>query len=116
MARRDVRGVRRPARSLADGDGGGGLMAPDIPDWLGALIAFVFGASIGSFVNVVAYRLPREISIATPRSFCPACNRSIPWWTNIPILAYLGLRGRCIMCGAPIAFRHFLAEIALAVT
>ncbi|HLX38080.1 MAG TPA: prepilin peptidase [Candidatus Binataceae bacterium] len=91
-------------------------MAPDVPDWLGALIAFVFGASIGSFVNVVAYRLPREISIATPRSFCPACNRSIPWWTNIPILAYLGLRGRCIMCGAPIAFRHFLAEIALAVT
>ena len=91
-------------------------MAPDIPDWLGALIAFVFGASVGSFVNVVAYRLPREISIATPRSFCPACNRPIPWWANIPILAYLGLRGRCIMCGAPISSRHFLAEIALAVT
>jgi len=91
-------------------------MTPDIPDWLGTLIAFVFGASIGSFVNVVAYRLPREISIVTPRSFCPACNRSIPWWANIPILAYLGLRGRCILCGAPIAFRHFLAEIALAVT
>jgi leader peptidase (prepilin peptidase) / N-methyltransferase len=91
-------------------------MAPETPDWLGALIAFIFGASVGSFVNLVAYRLPREISIVTPRSFCPSCDRPIPWWANIPILAYLGLRGRCIMCGAPIAFRHFLAEIALAVT
>ena len=90
-------------------------MGLDIPDWLGALIAFLFGASVGSFANVVAYRLPREISIATPRSFCTECNRPIPWWANIPILAYLGLRGRCLMCGAPIAFRHFLAELALAV-
>jgi leader peptidase (prepilin peptidase)/N-methyltransferase len=91
-------------------------MTLDIPDWLGALIAFAFGASVGSFVNLIAYRLPREISIVTPRSFCPQCDRPIPWWANIPILAYLGLRGRCIMCGAPIAFRHFMAELALAVT
>ena len=91
-------------------------MTLDIPDWLGALIAFLFGASVGSFVNVVAYRLPREISIVTPRSFCPECNRPIPWWANIPILAYLGLRGRCLMCGAPIAFRHFMAELSLAVS
>jgi len=91
-------------------------MTLDIPDWLGALIAFLFGASVGSFVNVVAYRLLREISIVTPRSFCPECNRPIPWWANIPILAYLGLRGRCLMCGAPIAFRHFMAELSLAVT
>src|ERR1700730_11436171 len=89
-------------------------MTLDIPDWLGALIAFLFGASIGSFVNVVAYRLPREISIVTPRSFCTECNRPIPWWANIPILAYLGLRGRCLMCGAPIPFRHFMAELGLA--
>ena len=86
-------------------------MTLDIPDWFGALIAFLFGASVGSFVNVVAYRLPREISIATPRSFCAECNRPIPCWANIPILAYLGLRGRCLMCGATIPFRHFLAEI-----
>jgi leader peptidase (prepilin peptidase)/N-methyltransferase len=91
-------------------------MALDIPDWLGALIAFLFGTSIGSFVNVVAYRLPREISIVTPRSFCTECNRPIPWWANIPILAYLGLRGRCLMCGASIPFRHFMAELSLAVT
>jgi len=88
----------------------------DIPDWFGALIAFLFGASIGSFVNVVAYRLPREISIVSPRSFCAECNRPIPRWANIPILAYLGLRGRCLMCGAAIPFRHFMAELALAIT
>ena len=88
----------------------------DVPDWFGALIAFLFGASVGSFVNVVAYRLPREISIATPRSFCTECNRPIPRWANIPILAYLGLRGRCLMCGATIPFRHFLAELTLGVT
>lgn len=91
-------------------------MTLDIPRGLGAVIAFLFGASIGSFATVVAYRLPREISIATPRSFCTECNRPIPWWANIPILAYLGLRGRCLMCGATIPFRHFLAEFALAIT
>ena len=85
------------------------------PDWFGALIAFVFGASVGSFANLVAYRLPRDLSIVTPRSFCPDCNRPLPWWANIPILAYIGLRGRCVMCGARIPFRHFMAEVTLAV-
>ena len=63
---------------------------------------------------MVAYRLPRDLSIVTPRSYCESCERALPWWANIPILAYLGLRGRCVMCGAPIPFRHFLAEIGLA--
>jgi len=87
----------------------------EIPRELGAFFAFAFGACIGSFVNVVAYRHPREISIATPRSFCPQCNRPIPAWANIPILAYIGLRGRCLMCGGTIPFRYFLTELALAV-
>lgn len=87
----------------------------DLPRGLGALFAFLFGACIGSFVNVVAYRYPREISIAAPRSFCPQCDRPIPVWANIPILAYVGLRGRCLRCGASIPFRYFLTEIALAV-
>jgi leader peptidase (prepilin peptidase)/N-methyltransferase len=73
------------------------------------------GASVGSFVCMVAYRLPRDLSIVTPRSYCESCERAIPWWANIPILAYLGLRGRCVMCGAPIPFRHFLAEFGLAI-
>jgi leader peptidase (prepilin peptidase)/N-methyltransferase len=79
-----------------------------------ALIAFVFGGCIGSFVNVVAYRLPRGISIVRPRSFCPSCRRAIPFWANVPILAYLALRGRCNACKAPIPFRYFLTETALA--
>jgi leader peptidase (prepilin peptidase) / N-methyltransferase len=91
-------------------------MTLDLPSGVGAAIAFLLGASVGSFVTTVAYRLPRDISIAAPRSFCESCERAIPWWANIPILAYLGLRGRCLMCGAPIPFRHFLTEAALAVT
>jgi leader peptidase (prepilin peptidase) / N-methyltransferase len=86
----------------------------EIPRELGGLIAFIFGASIGSFVNLVAYRLPREMSIVRPASFCPRCQRPIPWWANVPLLAYVFLRGRCVMCGAVIPFRYFLAELALA--
>ncbi len=91
-------------------------MTLDLPTGLGATVAFLLGASVGSFVSVLAWRLPRELSIVSPGSRCDSCERTIPWWANIPILAYLGLRGRCIMCGATIPFRHFLAEISLAVT
>ncbi len=87
----------------------------DLPAGVGGALAFALGAATGSFVNVVAYRMPREISIVSPRSFCESCERAIPVWANIPILAYIGLRGRCLMCGAAIPFRHFLAETALAV-
>ncbi|HKV53930.1 MAG TPA: prepilin peptidase [Candidatus Binataceae bacterium] len=81
---------------------------------IAALIIFAMGACVGSFVNVLAYRLPREISIVTPRSFCPHCRRAIPWWSNLPIVAYLGLRGRCHACAGAIPFRYFLTELALA--
>jgi leader peptidase (prepilin peptidase)/N-methyltransferase len=86
----------------------------DVPRGIAALFCFVVGACIGSFVNVVAYRLPRELSIATPRSFCPRCKRTIPFWANIPIVSYVTLRGHCRMCGAAIPFRYFLTELALA--
>ncbi|HXW83186.1 MAG TPA: prepilin peptidase, partial [Candidatus Binataceae bacterium] len=85
----------------------------DVPVGVGAAIAFLFGASVGSFATTAAYRMPRDISIITPRSMCESCERQIPWWANIPIIAFIGLRGRCIMCGAPIRFRHFLTEAAL---
>ncbi len=88
----------------------------DLPVGIGGALAFVIGAIVGSFCTTVAYRLPRDLSIVAPRSFCESCERAIPLWANIPILAYLGLRGRCLMCGAPIPFRHFLAETALAIT
>src|SRR5258708_11373015 len=91
-------------------------MTLDMPTGLGATMAFLIGASVGSFASMLAWRLPRELSIVSPGSFCESCERAIPWWANIPILAYLGLRGRCLMCGAQIRFRHFLAEISLAIT
>jgi leader peptidase (prepilin peptidase)/N-methyltransferase len=87
----------------------------EIPTGIGAFIAFALGAAVGSFANVVAYRLPRDLSIVGPRSFCPRCERAIPWWANIPILSYLGLRGRCLMCRGRIPFRYFLGELGLGV-
>ena len=80
-----------------------------------AIIAFVTGAAIGSFLNVGIYRLPREISIKEPRrSFCPACHAPIPWHQNIPLLSWVVLRGRCAKCGSKIAFRYFGVELLTA--
>lgn len=75
-------------------------------------IAFFFtlGAAIGSFLNVVIWRLPRGESIATPPSHCPKCGARIKWYHNIPILSFLYLRGKCAYCGAPISFRYPLVE------
>jgi leader peptidase (prepilin peptidase)/N-methyltransferase len=86
----------------------------DLPLGISALLVFALGAGVGSFVNVVAYRLPRNISVVAPRSFCPSCGKAVPFWANIPILAYLALLGRCSACGARIPFRDFLTELALA--
>lgn len=72
--------------------------------------AFAFGAIVGSFLNVVVYRLPRGESVVTPRSRCPACGTAIPGWRNIPIVSWLLLRGRCGACKAPIAFRYPMVE------
>jgi leader peptidase (prepilin peptidase)/N-methyltransferase len=80
-----------------------------------AVVAFVTGAAIGSFLNVGIYRLPREISIREPRrSFCPNCKTQIPWRENIPILSWLLLRGRCAKCGSKIAFRYLGVELLTA--
>jgi leader peptidase (prepilin peptidase) / N-methyltransferase len=62
-------------------------------------LTFVFGAIIGSFLNVCIYRLPRDKSIVQPRSACPACGVRIRYYDNIPILSYFALRARCRACG-----------------
>ncbi|MGH7914295.1 MAG: prepilin peptidase [Candidatus Binataceae bacterium] len=85
-----------------------------VPAIIGDVIALALGACIGSFAVTIAYRLPRDISIVTPGSFCESCERPIPWWANIPIFAYLASRGRCLMCGASIRGRHLGGELALA--
>ncbi len=72
----------------------------------------MFGAGIGSFLNVVIYRLPLGISVNNPRrSFCPSCRKQIPWYRNIPLLSWLLLRGKCAECGSKIAFRYFFVEL-----
>ena len=73
-------------------------------------VAFVFGACIGSFLNVVIWRLPRGESLVWPGSHCPACQASIPGWANVPILSYLLLRGRCRACHVRISPRYPLVE------
>src|SRR5579875_517301 len=85
----------------------------DLPGGIVAATVFAVGACAGSFVNLVAYRLPRDISLVRPRSFCANCGRPVRLWANVPVLAYIVLRGRCADCAAPIPFRYFLTELAL---
>jgi leader peptidase (prepilin peptidase)/N-methyltransferase len=85
-----------------------------VPAAFVAIVAGVFGLLIGSFVNAWAYRLPREISIARGRSFCPACSAPIHWYDNVPLLSYLVLRGRCRACGGHISVRYPLGEAGTA--
>ena len=77
-------------------------------------ILFLIGAAIGSFLNVVIYRLPRKISIVRPPSHCPECGKRIKPYDNIPILSYLILRGKCRYCGSPISPRYPFVESILA--
>jgi len=74
-------------------------------------IPFVFGAVVGSFLNVCIYRLPEGMSIVSPPSRCPVCKRHIPFYCNIPILSYLALRGRCGQCKSPISIQYPFVEL-----
>jgi len=78
------------------------------------VFVFAFGACIGSFLNVIIYRLPRGQSIVFPGSHCPACGRAISWRDNIPIVSWLVLRGRCRRCGVAISPRYILIEAVTA--
>jgi leader peptidase (prepilin peptidase) / N-methyltransferase len=76
------------------------------------LLTFYIGAGIGSFLNVVIYRLPLGISVNNPkRSYCPSCKYQIPMWQNIPLLSWLLLRGKCANCGGKISMRYFWVEL-----
>jgi leader peptidase (prepilin peptidase)/N-methyltransferase len=74
------------------------------------MLAAVVGAIFGSFLNVVAYRLPRGESLSRPRSRCPQCQTQIKAYDNVPVLSWLALRGRCRSCRTPISARYPLLE------
>lgn len=81
-----------------------------MPSWFSTAAVFIVGAALGSFLNVVIYRLPRGESLVRPGSKCPRCQTPIRPGDNIPILSYLLLRGRCRACRAPISLRYPLVE------
>ena len=86
------------------------MPAPPLSPHALALIALL-GACIGSFLNVVAWRLPRQESVVRPRSHCPHCGTQLRWHDNVPVLSWLLLRGRCAHCGAPISLRYPAVEL-----
>jgi leader peptidase (prepilin peptidase)/N-methyltransferase len=77
-------------------------------------LAALVGAIVGSFLNVVIVRLPRDESVVAPRSRCRACGTELAWFDNIPVLSFLALRGRCRACGATISPRYPIVELVTA--
>jgi leader peptidase (prepilin peptidase)/N-methyltransferase len=74
----------------------------------------LFGACIGSFLNVCIYRIPAEVDLVKRRSYCGACGTPIPWKYNIPILGWVALRGRANCCGTRIDARYWMVEVLTA--
>ena len=72
--------------------------------------AFVFGACVGSFLNVVVARWPKGMSVVSPGSHCPKCGHVLPWWQNLPNISYIALRARCASCGVRISPRYVVLE------
>ena len=78
--------------------------------WPGWLLVAVVGASVGSFLNVVVYRVPRQLSLIHPSSHCPNCGTGLGPTENVPIIGWIGLRGRCRHCRTPISIRYPVVE------
>lgn len=75
------------------------------------ILVGVFGAFIGSFLNVVIYRVPQKVSVVSPPSACPNCGARITPWQNVPVMSWLVLRGKCAACTDPISVRYPLVEL-----
>ena len=74
------------------------------------VLTLLIGLCVGSFLNVVIYRLPNEMSLAYPASHCPKCEHELKWYDNIPLFSYIFLRGKCRYCKCKISFRYPLVE------
>jgi leader peptidase (prepilin peptidase)/N-methyltransferase len=79
-----------------------------------AVLATILGLMIGSFLNVVIYRVPRGESISFPGSHCPTCNHKLSWYHNIPLFSWVFLRGKCAFCHEPISVQYPLVELSTA--
>ena len=91
------------------------LIYPPFEHWIWLIPVGMIGACIGSFLNVVIYRLPLGMSVNKPsRSFCPICKNQLSLLQNLPVVSWLCLRGKCGHCGAPIPFRYIAVEIVTA--
>lgn len=84
-----------------------------MPNWYWLICVAVYGCCVGSFLNVVIYRLPEGKSLVTPGSRCPSCGHGLAWYDNVPVLAWLWLRGKCRYCKAPISIQYPLVEAAV---
>jgi leader peptidase (prepilin peptidase)/N-methyltransferase len=85
-----------------------------LPPVFGYVVAGVFGAIIGSFLNVVIHRVPLEESIVFPNSRCPSCGAALAFYDNVPVLSYLALRAKCRNCKEHISFRYPAVELLTA--
>ncbi len=90
-------------------------MVESLPFSFVASFTFLFGAVIGSFLNVCIYRLPDHESVVFPASHCRACSRVLSWYENVPLLSYLLQRGKCRTCGAQFSSRYFWVELLTAI-
>lgn len=102
-------GLQGLGESLGEGLAAGAMDRP-----LLAIGVALIGACVGSFLNVVAWRLPRQESLVLPPSHCPHCGTRLAWFENIPVLGWLVLAGRCRHCGAPISARYPAVELLCA--
>lgn len=82
----------------------------EIPVWYAAILFAILGACVGSFYNVIVYRMPRGISLLSPPSFCPNCKKRIPIRHNLPVIGWLLLRGKSACCHQPISVRYPIGE------
>lgn len=87
----------------------------ETPYFFQLTVIFIVGICIGSFLNVCIYRLPRHLSLVSPRSQCPDCSHLIEWYFNIPLLSFFLLKGRCHYCQSPIAWCYPVVELLTAI-